>query len=139
MENRKLYLCTKTAEGDLYPFYEINGSFFSTNRDQSGGSIYNLDMFIPNINPAKFEEKTRKLKNEEDVLNRVDDDFNESCNSIPMDNVNESKTDVDANAEEECVIGGAKNKLKNGSTNDNNWPTMDLEDSIQKYLQKNKY
>lgn len=137
MENHKLYLCTKTAEGELYPFYEINGSFFSRKNDQVGGSsLYNLDMFIPNINPAKFEEKTRKLKNEIDSVNEINI-VNEQPIEFQKEIELDSSLEKDQAVEEEVSdIGGKSNKVMN---EDRNWPTMDLQDSIQQYLQKNKY
>lgn len=137
MENHKLYLCTKTAEGELYPFYEINGSFFSRKSDQVGGSSsYNLDMFIPNINPTKFEEKTRKLKNEIDSVNEISIVNEQTSMDVQKDNDLDSSLEKEQTLEEEVEIGGQSNKIIN---EDRTWRTMDLQDSIQQYLHKNKY
>ncbi|QKE44546.1 hypothetical protein Yalta_099 [Yalta virus] len=134
MENHKLYLCTKTPEGDLYPFYELNGSFFSRKSEHVGGSSsYNLDMFIPNINPAKFEEKTRKLKNEESSVHEIDNVNEHDSDAKEITSTCLEKEPV---LEEEADIGGKNNMDKN---EERLWHTMELQDSIQEYLHKKKY
>lgn len=128
MENTKLYLCTKTAEGDLFPFYEINGSFFSRKSEQ-GGSVFNMDDLISNINTVKFEEKTKKLKNEE-VENVPDIDLTLKQEEPVV--LQQDEPVLEENEE----TAGTEIKFKSG---ERQLPTKDIEDSIWNYLNKNDY
>lgn len=131
MENDKLYLCMKTTGGDLVPFYEINGSFFSTKKDK-GGSVFNMDVLISNINTTRFEEKTKKLKNDE-KLDLEQPNLNEEHVSLDVDQLVE-ETEIEQGGTE--LEGGNNIKFKEG---ERTLPTCDLEDSILKYIQKKDY
>jgi hypothetical protein len=134
MENDKLYLCMKTTGGDLVPFYEINGSFFSTKKDK-GGSVFNMDVLISNINTTRFEEKTKKLKNEE-KMDFDQPNLNEEPISVDNEQTLEETEMEQGGTELNNEHGGINIKAKEG---ERFLPTCDLEDSILKYIHKKDY
>lgn len=134
MENDKLYLCMKTTGGDLVPFYEINGSFFSTKKDK-GGSVFNMDVLISNINTTRFEEKTKKIKNEEN-MDFEQTNLNEEPVTVDNEQILEEISTDQGGSEINTESGGTDIKNKEG---ERHLPTCDLEDSILKYIHKKDY
>lgn len=119
----------KNKMGNLVPFYEVNGYFFSTNDEESGGSILNMDNLISNINTVKFEEKAKKAE-------KLKNDTNQTIDpEIILENEKETSNNEEfnnSNTEDEFAGSGNKEKLE-----EKRLSTIDLQNSIYQYLQKN--
>lgn len=114
-----LYLCTKSKEGEYVPFFIIDGSYETS--DEKGGSIFNMDCLISNINSKKFEDKVKKTE----VL--------QSCpnNKEPI----QEKAELD-----ESNVGGSQSTYQNVKKEkkiERRMATMDLIDSMAEYLEHN--
>ena len=114
-----LYLCTKSKEGEFIPFFRINGSYATCEADDKGGSVFNMEYLISNINSKKFEDKIKKteilqnsLNDKESVEEKIE--VEESVSDIPQ------------------YKGGKKEKKE-----DRVMATLDLADSITEYLEHN--
>lgn len=111
-----LYLCTKSNEGEFIPFFRLDGSYMTYETDEKGGSVFNMECLISNINSKKFEDRVKKTEVLQSSTNN---------NQEVEENIEDSETNGGA---------GQQKGVKKEKKEERVMATVDLVDCMTNYL-----